>query len=102
MQRRIPAALVALALAAGACAGPAPDKAAAGAGEKAQAAGKQKQPWWRLSKYNRPADFKVPWELDGLREGPGLLSKDPDGFVLYRQGEAGSSDPAKPSKLRRR
>ena len=109
MQLPMPAALVALALAAGACAGPerAPGKAAAAekaparTGEKARTAEKEKKPWWRLSQYSREADFKVPWELDGLREGPGLLSKDPDGFVLYRQGEAGSSDPAKPSKVRR-
>ena len=74
-------------------------------GSKSGAGGesaKPRKPWWRLSKYNRPADFKVPWELDGLREGPGLLSKDPDGFVLLRKGEGKSSDPSKPTKARRR
>ncbi len=99
-----PAALVVLALAVGACAGPAAEtssKAAAGEGARASTAAKQKKPWWRLSQYSRKSAHKSPWELDGWREGPGLFSKEEDGFVLYRQGEADSSDPTKPSKVRR-
>ena len=97
MHRSIPAALVALALAAGACAGPAPDKAAAGAGEKAQAA--EKQPWWRLSQYSRE---RVLTPEERYRKRPGLFSGKDGEFVLYRKGEAGrSSDPSKPTKLKR-
>ena len=100
-------AAAALALAAGACA--APDRSSgradsaekssadeAGGGAKARAG----QPWWKLSQYSREADFK-PWVYGDVRPGKGLLSKDGDGFVLYRKGEADSSDPTKPSKVRR-
>jgi hypothetical protein len=85
-------------LAAGACAAKdAPSKAAAG---KAQTAEKPKRPWWRLSQYSREPAALTPKEK--FRRRPGLLSKDPDGFVLYRQGEAGGSPASdKPTKVRR-
>ena len=105
------AAAAALVLAAGACATPSAEKSAAGGTAESRAkdrgAGDEKAkgrklPWWRLSQYSREADKKMPWELDGWRQGPGLLSKDPDGFVIYRQGEAGgSSDSSKPTKVKR-
>ncbi len=94
----------ALALTAGACAVPSAEKstadgAASRSAEKGEK-GRTGQPWWKLSQYSRKADFK-PWVHGDVRPGPGLLSKDGDGFVLYRQGEAVSSDPTKPSKVRR-
>ena len=97
-------AAMALALAAGACAAPSAEKstadgAASRTAEKGEK-GRAEQPWWKLSQYIREADFK-PWVHGDVRPGPGLLSKDGDGFVLYRQGEADSSDPTKPSKVRR-
>ncbi len=97
-------AAAALALTAGACAAPsaetsAADGAASRAAEKGEK-GRAGQPWWKLSQYSREADFK-PWVYGDVRPGPGLLSKDEDGFVLYRQGEGASSDPTKPSKVRR-
>lgn len=91
-----------MALAAGACAGPAAgtsSAAAAGDGAKASTAAKQKTPWRQLSQYSRKPARKTPWEPDGWREGPGLLSGAEGGFVLYRKGEAGrSADPTKPTK----
>ena len=95
-------AAAALALTAGACAAPPAEKSAggAGSGDGERAAARAGQPWWKLSQYSREADFK-PWVPGDVRPGPGLLSDDEDGFVLYRKGEADSSDPTKPSKVRR-
>ena len=94
-------AAAALALAAGACAAPSAEKSAAdGAMSRSAEKGRTGQPWWKLSQYSREAEFK-PWVYGDVRPGPGLLSKDGDGFVLYRKGEADSSDPTKPSKVRR-
>ena len=95
-------AAAALALTAGACAAPPAEKSAGGAdsGDGERAAARAGQPWWKLSQYSREADFK-PWIHGDVRPGKGLLSKDGDGFVLYRKGEADSSDPTKPSKVRR-
>ena len=90
-----------LALTAGACAVPSAEKSTAdGAASRTAENGRTEQPWWKLSQYKREADFK-PWVHGDVRPGKGLLSKDGDGFVLYRQGEAVSSDPTKPSKVRR-
>lgn len=36
-----------------------------------------------------------------VRPGKGLLSNDPDGFVLHRQGEGRSADPSKPERIKR-
>ena len=95
-------AATALALAAGACAAPPAEKSAGGtdsaSGERAKA--RAGQPWWKLSQYSREAEFK-PWVYGDVRPGKGLLSNDTDGFVLYRKGEADSSDSTKPSKIRR-
>ena len=100
-----PAALAVLAVAAGACAGPSAKtsaEAAAGGGAKASAAQTQKKPWWRLSQYSRKSARKLPWELDGWREGPGLFSGEDGAFVLFREGERDSSDDStKPTKVRR-
>ena len=103
------AAAAALVLTAGACATPSAEKssaegragAAAKAGAKAAGEkGKRKQPWWKLSQYSRPG-FK-PMRPDNIRPGPGLFSGKEGGFVLYRLGEAGgSSDPSKPTKVKR-
>ena len=95
-------AAAALALTAGACAAPPAEKSAGGAesaGGEREAA-RAGQPWWKLSQYSREAEFK-PWVYGDVRPGKGLLSKDGDGFVLYRKGEADSSDLSKPSKIRR-
>ena len=103
MQRLMPAALVVLALAAGACAAKDPPSGAASGGReggKAQTAEKRKQPWWKLSQYSREPKEK-PWVYGDIRPGKGLIGGDEDGLVLYRQGEGGSSDPSKPSKARR-
>ena len=96
-------AAAALALTAGACAAPPAEKSAGGAesasGERDAA--RTGQPWWKLSQYSREAAFK-PWVYGDVRPGKGLLSNDDgDGFVLYRKGEADSSDLTKPSKVRR-
>ena len=97
----------ALALAAGACAAPdrSPGRAASAETSPADAAGgsakaRAGQSRWKLSQYRREADFE-PWVYGDVRPGKGLLSKDGDGFVLYREGEIGSSDSTKPSKVRR-
>ena len=97
----------ALALMAGACAGPDRSSGRAASAEKSPAdaaggSGKARagQPWRKLSQYRREADFK-PWVYGDVRPGKGLLSRDGDGFVLYRKGEVGSSDSTKPSKVRR-
>lgn len=97
-------AAAALALTAGACAAPSAEKSAADGvasrsaekGEKGRAG----QPWWKLSQYSRKPTAQGSYPGD-VRPGPGLLSDDEDGFVLYRMGEADSSDPTKPSKVRR-
>lgn len=94
-------AAAALALTAGACAAPSAEKSAAeGAASRSAEKGRTGQPWWKLSQYSREADFK-PWVYGDVRPGKGLLSKDGDGFVLYRQGEGVSSDSTKPTKVRR-
>ncbi len=77
-------------------AGEAAAAASAGAGDAKGKAGEM--PWWR--KYIRPAEETVrPGEIPPGR--PGLFSGKDGEFVLYRQGEADSSDPTKPSKVRR-
>ena len=111
----IPLALAAgLALTASACMTPAAKKstAAGAAGERAagvvpesrsRAEGAQvnrKKPWWRLSQYSRNTGLK-PIEPDAMQPGKGLFSGKEGEFVLYRKGEVGSSDPTKPSKVRR-
>ena len=80
--------------------GAAPAAAARGEGERSESGGKKKLPWWRLSQYSREPKEK-PWIYGDIRPGKGLLSNGEDGYTLYRQGEAGSSDPDKPSKVRR-
>jgi hypothetical protein len=110
------AAAAALVLTAGACATPPAEKSAAGTadatakagpgpqsgtgGEKAE--GKKLSWLERLSQYHREPKEK-PWAYGDVRPGRGVLSNDDDGFVLYRQGEGegDSSDPDKPTKLKR-
>ena len=98
---------LALALTAGACASP--DRGQ-GAGEQAVRAGAPSQsgaqgetgktlPWWRLSQYSRKPGFITPKEMQERR--PGLFSGKDGAFVLYREGEVGSPDSTKPSKVRR-
>ena len=106
-QRLILAAAAALALSAAGCATPPADKSAGGASAQTAASGagnekaKRKQPWWRLSRYSRPG-YKPVWPGDMPPGSPGLLSGKDGEFVLYRKGEAGvSSDPTKPTKVRR-
>ena len=113
----MPLALAAgLALTASACmtpaaknstaAGTADERAVAGAGSgstSGTAGGektKPKKPWWRLSQYSRDTGLK-PIEPDAMKPGRGLFSGEEGGFVLYRKGEVVSSDPTKPSKVRR-
>ena len=113
----LPLALAAgLALVASACSNPAAknssaagtagERAVAGAdsGSMSGAAGdkkaKPKKPWWRLSQYRRDTGLK-PIEPDALQPGRGLFSGEEGGFVLYRKGEIVSSDPTKPTKVRR-
>ena len=111
----IPLALAAgLALTASACMTPVAKNSGAvgGAGERAAGAGpeyrsraegdqaKRKKPWWRLSQYSRSTGLK-PIEPDAMQPGRGLFSGKDGEFVLYRKGEADSSDPTKPSKVRR-
>ena len=97
---------LALALTAGACASP--DRGQ-GTGDRAARAGsppqsgaqgetRKKLPWWRLSQYSRKP-FLTPREKQERR--PGLFSGKDGEFVLYRMGEANSSDSTKPSKVRR-
>ena len=112
----LPLALAAgLALSAGACTTPAAKKTAAADRQveaKAQAKNGAKNgarngraegkplSWWQRMTRSREGGEK-PWVYGDMRPGKGLLSDDEDGFVLMRKGEAGSSDPAKPSKVRR-
>ena len=109
------AAAAALVLTAGACATPPAEKSAAGGsaeshakagpgpqsgtgGEKAEG---NKPSWWqRLSKYHREPKEK-PWVYGDVRPGKGLLGGDEHGFILHRQGEGDSSDPNKPTKVKR-
>ena len=104
------AAVAALVLTAGACATPSKEKssldgtagstARSGSGQAASEEAKPKQPWWRLSQYSRKPGFITEKERQERR--PGLLSGKDGEFVLYREGEAGrSSDPSKPTKLKR-
>ena len=99
------AVATALVLTAGACATSPAEKSAAGeaAGATAKAEeekGKRKKPWWRLSQYSRDTGLK-PIEPDGMRPGPGLFSGKEGGFVLYRKSDLPSSDPSKPTKVKR-
>ena len=106
-----------LALTASACATPSAEKSAAdgtgpgstsgasagtAAGTSGEQAGGEELTWWqRLRRYHREPEEK-PWVYGDVRPGKGLLGGDEDGFVLYRQGEGGSSgDPNKPAKVRR-
>ena len=94
---------MALALTAGACAAPSAEKstadgAASRSAEKGEK-GRTGQPWWKLSQYSRKPASLTPREMQERR--PGLFSGKDGEFVLYRQGEADSSDPTKPSKVRR-
>ena len=110
------AVAAALALTAGACATSPAEKSAAGEtagataakagpGSKSRAGdsekGKHKQPWWRLSQYSRGSD--KPMRPGDLPPGkPGLFSGKDGEIVLFRKGEAGrSSDPTKPTKVKR-
>ena len=103
------AAAAALVLIAGACATPSAEKSAAGGsaethakdrGAKGDQAKGKKLPWWRLSQYSRKPNPDIRRWGD-IRPGKGLLGNDEGGFVLYRQGEGNSSDPNKPTKLKR-
>ena len=103
------AAAAALVLTAGACATPSAEKSAAGGtaesyakdrGAKGEKAKGEKLPWWKLSQYSPRKEFK-PWVYGDVRPGKGLLGDDEDGFTLYRQGEGQSSDPTKPTKVKR-
>lgn len=100
------AVAVTLALAAAGCAAPSAEKSASGAagqiaakGEPGKATGKKKLPWWRLSQYSRGPAFETREER--YRKRPGLFSGKDGEFVLYREGEADSSNSTKPSKVRR-
>ena len=100
-------AAAALALTAGACAAPDHSSGRAASAEKSavdEAGGRAKaetgQPWWKLSQYRDDGEFK-PWVYGDVRPGKGLLSNEGDGYVLYREGNVGSSDSTKPSKVRR-
>ena len=99
------AAAAAMVLTMGGCATPSAEKsstegraaatATAGAGET-----ERKTAWRWLSKYIRPG--KEPMRPGDLPPGkPGLFSGKDGEFVLYRKGEGASSDPTKPSKVRR-
>ena len=108
MHRLTLAAAAALVLTAGACATPPAEKSAAGGSAEAHAKdpgsgdekGKKPSWWQRLSKYHREPKEK-PWVYGDVRPGKGLLGGDEHGFVLYRKGEGDSSDPDKPTKVRR-
>lgn len=96
MVRKLPIiAAIGLAFALGACASSSSDKVAS-----ASSKAKSEQSWWKPSTWSRKADFK-PWVYGDVRQGKGLLGKDKDGFVLYQEKQGGSSDPSKPTKVRR-
>ena len=125
MHRLTLAAAAALVLTAGACATPPAEKSAAGGraeshakdpgakdektnpgsrpgpapGSKSGAKGKKPSWWQRLSKYHREPKDK-PWVYGDIRPGKGLVGGE-DGIVLHRQGEGDSSDPNKPTKVKR-
>ena len=68
-------------------------------GSKSGAGGKP-QSWWQ--RMTRSGDSgEKPWVYGDVRPGKGVASDDEHGFVLLRKGEGGSSDPTKPSKVRR-
>ncbi len=104
-----------LALTAAACMSPAAKQssAAGAAGERAAKAGSvesgaegekargEEASWWQRLRRHDQAGPK-PWHPGDVRPGKGVLSNDEEGYTLYRQGEAGSSDPDKPTKTRRR
>ncbi|MXW91022.1 MAG: hypothetical protein F4114_17720 [Rhodospirillaceae bacterium] len=117
MHRLVLAATAALALTASGCATAPAEKSSAGGvadrtasrtavgaetgakdGEKS---GGKKLSWWQRITRSRASGEK-PWVYGDVRPGKGLMSDDEDGFVLLRKGEAGSSDPARPAKVRRR
>ena len=110
MHRLTLAAAAALVLTAGACATPSAEKSAAGRsaethakdpGAKGEKTEGKKPSWWqRLAKYHREPKEK-PWVYGDVRPGKGLLGGDEHGFVLHRQGEGESSDPNKPTKVKR-
>lgn len=84
-----------LALGLGACASSSDKVASAGTKAKAE------KPWWKAAgSLRKEADFK-PWVFGDVRQGKGLLSDDEDGFTLYNERGRGSSDPDKPTKVRR-
>ena len=62
--------------------------------------GKERSWWERLTQSRREPQGK-PWVYGDVRSGKGMLGGDEDGIVLYRQGEAGGSGPAKPAQVRR-
>ena len=101
------AAVAALVLTVAACATPSAEKSSAEgrAGASTRAGGEEtagkKKPWWRLSQYSRGTNKPIrPGDLPPGK--PGLFSGKDGEFVLYRKGEAfGSSDPGKPTKVRR-
>ena len=83
------------------------ESAAAGAkgekpnpGSQSGAEGEEASWWQRLRRHDRAGP--KPWHPGDVRPGKGVLSNDEEGYTLYRQGEAGSSDPDKPTKTRRR
>ncbi|MDE0705077.1 MAG: hypothetical protein OXH59_15300 [Rhodospirillaceae bacterium] len=106
--RGLPLALAAgLALTASACMSPAAKQSStAGADRqaaKAQEEGKEQgkpQSWWQRMTRSRESGEK-PWVYGDVRPGKGVASDDEHGFTLLRKGEGGSSDPTKPSKVRR-
>ena len=111
MHRIFLAFAAALALTASGCAAPsaektsaggAADRAAAKAGPGPQSgAGGEKLSWWRRMTQNHREPKVKPWVYGDVRPGKGLLGGDEDGFVLLRKGEGDSSDPNKPTKVKR-
>ena len=99
------AAAAALVLTAGACATPSAEKSSAegraAAPAKAEGEeGKRKKPWWRLSQYNRDTGVKPGTDRE-MKPGGGLFSGKDGAFVLYRKSDVPSSDPTKPTKVKR-
>ncbi len=69
-------------------------------GEKGEKA-KAKLSWWqRIAQSHRDPEEKA-WVYGDVRRGKGLLGDDEHGFTLLRKGEGGSSNPDKPTKVRR-
>ena len=109
----VPLALAAgLALTASACMAPSAKQSSA-AGERAARTGPAQSgaegektkgtevSWWQRITQSHREPGEKPWVYGDVRPGKGLLSNDEDGHTLYRQGGAGSSDPNKPTKVRR-